>query len=74
MNLAILPSCLTLLLCACASSPPPPLIRTEVVRLTPPASLITSCPVPPLKLTTWGEVVEEDMPALITALRTCDKT
>jgi hypothetical protein len=28
--------------------------------------------VPPLNLSTWGAVVEEDMPALIAALRACD--
>ncbi len=51
---------------------PPPLIKTEVVRLVPPASLIAPCPMPPLNLTTWGAVVEEDMPAMIAALRACD--
>ncbi|MNJ37199.1 hypothetical protein D3C77_320080 [compost metagenome] len=40
--------------------------------LAPPPNLTVPCPVPPLKLTTWGMVVEEDMPALITALRECD--
>ncbi|WP_423249898.1 Rz1-like lysis system protein LysC [Aeromonas veronii] len=72
MNRAALPGCLALLLCACANSPPPPLIKNEVVRLVPPASLTAPCPVPPLNLTTWGAVVEEDMPALIAALRACD--
>ncbi|WP_423190856.1 Rz1-like lysis system protein LysC [Aeromonas dhakensis] len=72
MNRAALLSCLALLLCACASSPPPPLIKSEVVRLVPPASLTTPCLVPPLNLATWGAVVEEDMPALIAALRACD--
>lgn len=72
MNRVALPSCLALLLCACASSSAPPLITTELVRLVPPASLTAPCPVPPLNLTTWGAVVEEDMPAMIAALRTCD--
>ncbi|WP_421216644.1 Rz1-like lysis system protein LysC [Aeromonas jandaei] len=44
----------------------------DVVRILPPASLIAPCPVPTLSLVTWGNVLEEDMPALIAALRSCD--
>lgn len=44
----------------------------EVVRIHPPTTLMAPCPIPTLSLVTWGEVLEEDMPALIAALRSCD--
>lgn len=62
-------SFLLLLLSACASEPP---VRTEYVRVYPPVSLIVPCELPILNLSTYGAIVEEDVPALITTIKVCD--
>lgn len=62
-------SFLLLLLTACASVP---VVKTEYVRVHPPVSLMVACPVPELNLSTYGAIVEEDVPTLITSLRVCD--
>ena len=38
----------------------------------PPISLMVACPVPELNLSTYGAIVEEDVPTLIASLRVCD--
>lgn len=48
------------------------LITKEIVYITPPRSLLTSCSVPILELKTWGGILEDDLPALITALHSCN--
>ena len=62
-------SFLLLLLTACASVP---VVKTEYVRAYPPVSLMVACPVPELNLSTYGVIIEEDVPTLIASLRVCD--
>ena len=62
-------TCLLLLLSGCANTPT---VKTEVVKSYPPASLTVACEVPTLNLSTYGAVVEEDVPALISTIKACD--
>lgn len=62
-------SFLLLLLTACASVP---VVKTEYVRVHPPVSLMVACPVPELNLSTYGAIVEEDVPTLISSIKICD--
>ncbi|UOW66282.1 transmembrane helix containing protein [Aeromonas phage vB_AspA_Bolek] len=69
MNRVVMLICLLLLLSGCASTP---IVRTEVVKSYPPASLMVTCAVPDLNLSTYGAVVEEDVPTLISTIKACD--
>lgn len=69
MRPAVMCSFLLLLLTACASVP---VVKTEYVRVYPPVSLMVACPVPELNLSTYGAIVEEDVPTLISSLKVCD--
>lgn len=60
--------CLLVFLSGCGLNP----VKTEVVTVTPPETLMQRCPVPEYKGTTIGYHIEEYTPELIGAVRECD--
>lgn len=69
MNHAWILPPLALFLISCASKPP--VVKTEILRLTPPAELLAACPEPSLQGETYRAIVAHALD-IKQALRRCN--